>query len=97
MFAIAGARKKLQADVRVDGPKLKIVHPEPAVEVHDSSEPSLFDGDAGDIDLADPVYEGSEAASEAVEAMSQEKVDAIRQLSTHLMELRELLSSGRQQ
>ena len=45
MFTIAGAKKKLQSEVR-EGTKLKIVHPEPHREEHVrpvDNTPSLFD------------------------------------------------------
>src|SRR5690606_9603252 len=92
MFTIAGARKKLQADIRVDAPKLKIVHPEPADDTFELTEPTLFDGE---IEGDGSVTYASEASTDSLDTLSQEKVDAIRQLSTHLMELREMLTNGR--
>lgn len=93
MFTIAGARKKLQSELRGDAPKLKIVHPEPIVEPKTAEQlasPGLFDDDVelGDIDV---VYE---AQSSNIEMMSPERQEAIKNLATHILELRELLKNG---
>ncbi|HEY2866099.1 MAG TPA: MerR family transcriptional regulator [Pyrinomonadaceae bacterium] len=87
MFTIAGAKKKLQSEVR-EGTKLKIVHPEPAREervrpVDDT--PSLFDDEIEDISL--DLNEDSEPISD----LSHDQRDALKALAAQLLELREIL------
>lgn len=94
MYTIAGARKKLQNELR-EPPKLKIVHPEPKSQqsVEDDGSPGLFDDD---LDI-DDVFEATESINDSVagngiqEHFSAEQVDAIRSLSNQLLELREML------
>lgn len=93
MFTIAGARKKLQADVRPEGPKLKIVHPEPAGLKENDHEPGLFDEA---IDLDETSFAPQPSSRNESGELGPEKIDAIRQLTTHLMELREMLNSKRE-
>ena len=96
MYTIAGARKKLQTELR-EPPKLKIVHPEPRLQQSesDNGSPSLFDED---LDI-DENYEVSEpvslpiSANGSQEQFSPEQVDAIRSLSNQLLELREMLKN----
>src|SRR6476661_2443858 len=63
MYTIAGARKKLQAELR-EPPKLKIVHPEPRTQQsdHDNGLQGLFDED---LDV-DEVYESSEPVTSLI-------------------------------
>ncbi len=91
MFTIAGARKKLQAENR-EAPKLKIVHPEPAREVHipDPKNPSLFDDPVRDQDIELVL----ETVEPKVGALITEQRDAIKRLGEQLLELRELLKSN---
>ena len=89
MFTIAGAKKKLQAEMR-ETTKLKIVHPEPRVsESEDTADgvTSLFDDDL--------VIDESESKSpiSTVQSMSPERRDAVRSLASHLLELREILKT----
>lgn len=96
MYTIAGARKKLQAELR-EPPKLKIVHPEPRPQQSESENgsPGLFDED---LDI-DEIYEASELVTSSVaengsqEQFTPEQVDAIRSLSNQLLELREMLKN----
>ncbi len=96
MYTIAGARKKLQIELR-EPPKLKIVHPEPKPQQSPSENgsPGLFDED---LDIED-IFEGAEGSSVAnmnkgtEEQFSPEQVDAIRSLSNQLLELREMLKN----
>ena len=96
MYTIAGARKKLQAELR-EPPKLKIVHPEPKPQQSspDNGSPSLFDED---LDVEES-YEDSAAftlppgENGGQEQFSAEQVDAIRSLSNQLLELREMLKN----
>src|SRR6478672_12108431 len=66
MFTIAGAKKKLQSELR-DTPKLKIVHPEPQSADHTrprNSEPSLFEEEELELeDLTDDIAERLDAPS----------------------------------
>ncbi|MEQ1762848.1 MAG: MerR family transcriptional regulator [Pyrinomonadaceae bacterium] len=96
MYTIAGARKKLQTELR-EPPKLKIVHPEPKPQQSESENgsPGLFDEE---LDI-DEIYEASElnnlgaAINGSQEQFSPEQVDAIRSLSNQLLELREMLKN----
>lgn len=90
MFTIAGARKKLQLELR-EPPKLKIVHPEPKPQQMDqesADSPGLFDSG---IDL------GASTASAVVPAQQGELSDSQREalgsLSNQLLELREMLKN----
>jgi DNA-binding transcriptional MerR regulator len=96
MYTIAGARKKLQTELR-EPPKLKIVHPEPQPQQSPSENgsPGLFDDDL-DIDEIDEASgpAGSMGANSGTpEQFSAEQVDAIRSLSNQLLELREMLKN----
>ena len=89
MFTIAGAKKKLQAEMR-ETTKLKIVHPEPrASEDDDAADgvPSLFDDDL----VIDDSAAGASMAH--AQSLSPERRDAIRSLASHLLELREILKT----
>lgn len=90
MFTIAGAKKKLQAEMR-ETPKLKIVHPEPRVAENDSADGAqgLFDDDLV-IDDVEP----QRATISPQQSFSPERRDAIRSLASHLLELREILKTA---
>ena len=92
MFTIAGAKKKLQSEIR-ESSKLKIVHPEPhpTENAHSrDSEPSLFEDEELELgDLADEITERIEAPT----ALNADQRDAIRSLAAQLLELREMLKS----
>lgn len=96
MYTIAGARKKLQNELR-EPPKLKIVHPEPKPQQSESENgsPGLFDEDLEleeHFDASEPV--GSLAVPNGSEEhLSPEQADAIRSLSNQLLELREMLKN----
>lgn len=86
MYTIAGARKKLQNELR-EPPKLKIVHPDPrtgdqADVIQDP--PGLFDGDL-------TLEEDTAPVADHARSLSADQKEALRDLSIHLMELRELL------
>ena len=90
MFTIAGARKKLQLELR-EPPKLKIVHPEPKPQQMDqdsADSPGLFDSG---IELE------PDTASAVVPALQRELSDpqreALSSLSNQLLELREMLKN----
>jgi DNA-binding transcriptional MerR regulator len=88
MFTIAGAKKKLQAELR-ETPKLKIVHPEPRIEESDLGEnsgPGLFDTDL--------VLDDNEPAIGRSPNLSPERREALKALATNLLELRRMLNTN---
>ena len=92
MFTIAGAKKKLQSELR-ETPKLKIVHPEPRpVLARDSrdDEPGLFDEELTLEEAPMPVaYRGYPSDS-----LSAEGREALQSLGAQLLELREMLKTS---
>lgn len=91
MFTIAGAKKKLQLELR-EAPKLKIVHPEPRpAPVRDvlDDAPGLFD-DELELDEASSLsnlsYHG--------DSLTPEGREALRSLGSQLLELREMLKTN---
>lgn len=90
MFTIAGAKKKLQAELR-ETSKLKIVHPEPKDRSHlkPVEAPSLFDDDdeIEDLDVSLTV------SQEEYEGLSAERREALKSLAAQLLELREMLKT----
>ena len=92
MFTIAGAKKKLQTDMR-EASKLKIVHPEPApaasreyTQPVSNSAPGLFDSE---FDMPEEIDEIEESAPAAQFDSNQRA--AIKSLASQLLELREML------
>ncbi len=97
LYTIAGARKKLQNEIR-ETPKLKIVKSEKADErVETSNEPrGLFDDASDEIgELELPAEETKQR--ETAPAMSAESSEALKALAEHLLELREILKANRSQ
>src|SRR5690606_8319741 len=98
MYTIAGAKKKLQGEIR-EAPKLKVVTNDHANDNAASprSEPGLFDDD-GDLEFDEAATEfdgnGSGDMDEAAPVLSTEKAEAIRSLTAQLLELREMLKTG---
>jgi DNA-binding transcriptional MerR regulator len=92
MFTIAGAKKKLQSELR-ENSKLKIVHPEPRSVEHTRSrdvEPSLFEDEELELEeLADDVVERLDSPS----SLSSDQRHALRSLAAQLLELREMLKT----
>ena len=88
MFTIAGAKKKLQAEMR-ETTKLKVVHPEPRVEEDDSRSgmPGLFDEDLV-LDESDPETTNNN------QPLTDERRDALKSLAAQLLELREMLKAN---
>jgi|SRR5688500_740801 len=88
MFTIAGAKKKLQAEMR-ETTKLKVVHPEPHTE-NDQPDSAgtrgLFDEDLV-LDDAEPIRSNGQG-------LTQERREALKALATQLLELREMLKSN---
>ena len=88
MFTIAGAKKKLQAEMRGETPRLKVVHPEPRADddyAAGNGGPSLFDDDL--------VLDDSDATSAGTDELSPERKEALKSLASQLLELRELLKT----
>ena len=87
MFTIAGAKKKLQVELR-ETPRLKVVHPAPEIESDNGSDASrgLFDDD---LVLDDP-----EPTPIGAQSLTPERRDALRVLAGELLELRELLKKN---
>ncbi|MGQ0543025.1 MAG: MerR family transcriptional regulator [Blastocatellia bacterium] len=90
MFTIAGAKKKLQNELR-ETTKLKVVHPEP----RDTREflktvesPGLFDES---LELEDDST--TSAGHREAEFLSPERREALRSLASQLLELREMLKT----
>lgn len=90
MFTIAGARKKLQTELR-ETSKLKIVHPEPKDRgyLKPVAAPSLFDEEPeiDDLDMSLAV------SQEQYEGLSPERREALKSLAAQLLELREMLKT----
>ena len=86
MFTIAGAKKKLQAEMR-ETTKLKIVHPVSENEDSPDAVPSLFEDDLV-LDDAEP-----RSVIASAQSLSPDRRDALRSLASHLLELREILKT----
>ena len=91
MFTIAGAKRKLQSELR-ETSKLKIVHPESAGADHTRQAdraPSLFDDELEIDDISDATPEETETPA----SLSSNQHHALKTLAAHLLELREMLKS----
>ena len=87
LYTIAGAKKKLQSELRGQA-NLKNVPPSPAettVELDD--EPTLFDSEPIAEAAVDPPVTAAE------DSLSPEKQEALRKLMTQVFELREMLQN----
>lgn len=90
MFTIAGAKKKLQSEIR-EGSKLKIVHSDSRTDEPVSareSEPSLFEDEELELDEVTEVIEERLGTASSLDS---DQRDAIRSLASQLLELREML------
>src|SRR6478672_7097046 len=92
MFTIAGAKKKLQTEVR-EGSKLKIVHTEArnADDGKQNENPSLFENE--ELELGDFGDEGIERA-DVLASLNADQRHALRSLASQLLELREMLKTS---
>jgi len=94
MFTIAGAKKKLQLELR-ETSKLKIVHPEPQhVEQSHSNDnnPSLFEDE--ELELGDLTEDDAiEPNDEPGNPLNSDQRHALRSLASQLLELREMLKT----
>jgi DNA-binding transcriptional MerR regulator len=79
MYTIAGARKKLQSELK-EPPKLKIVHPEPKTDGDRTESPLLFETAPG------------LSAETLAAGLNEEQKQALQTISRNLMEIREILS-----
>lgn len=86
MFTIAGAKKKLQAEMR-ETTKLKVVHPEPRSEPESDSRLGLFDEELV-LDDIEPT------PAVRVHPLNPERRDALKLLASELLELREMLKNN---
>jgi DNA-binding transcriptional MerR regulator len=88
MFTIAGAKKKLQAEMR-ETTKLKVVHPEPQMDdgISDNVVQGLFDDDLV-LDDSEPVV------SRISQNMTPERREALKSLADQLLELRQMLKTS---
>ncbi|MEO8573685.1 MAG: MerR family transcriptional regulator [Pyrinomonadaceae bacterium] len=88
MFTIAGAKKKLQNEMR-ETTRLKVVHPEPRTETEyagANGSQILFDDDL--------VLDEAEAVGARLQGLTPERRDALKSLATQLLELRQMLKTS---
>lgn len=91
MFTIAGARKKLQSELR-DGAKPKdATSSSPSVALGPTGAPLLFDAGFESEEVNAPAISPRQLESSAELGVDQR--DAIRTVANHLLELREMLKS----
>jgi DNA-binding transcriptional MerR regulator len=109
MFTIAGAKKKLQNELR-DASRLKIVHPEPPqkTEPHLKAVKMPNSDETEDLDIEDyeADFDEDEEISAADEAQNEfdddtdyefddERREALKTLASQLLELREMLKTNK--
>jgi DNA-binding transcriptional MerR regulator len=87
MFTIAGAKKKLQAEMR-ETTKLKVVHPEPRAE----NDYSTTNGAKGLFDEELEIDE-SESGLSRQPGLTPERREALKTLADQLLELRQMLKT----
>jgi DNA-binding transcriptional MerR regulator len=88
MFTIAGAKKKLQNEMR-ETTRLKVVHPDPRAESEygaNNGTQSLFEDEL--------VLDDSEAAAARTQDLTPERRDALKSLAAQLLELRQMLRTS---
>ena len=88
MFTIAGAKKKLQAEMR-ETTKLKVVHPEPSNE-DNQEEPNGLQG----LFEEDLVLDDAEPAGRSNASLTPERREALKSLAAQLLELRQMLKTN---
>lgn len=101
LFTIAGAKKKLQSELR-ESSRLKIVHPEPApketfLKPVETPQPARVEEDFKDEEIEE-VYEESENYSDEVSetvVLTDERREALKSLAAQLLELREMVKNSR--
>lgn len=102
LFTIAGAKKKLQSELR-ETSRLKIVHPEPSAAaketflkpVQSPANPSVEE-ELEEENYQEPFDETEEFMEEVNEpvVMNDERREAIKSLAVQLLELREMVKSS---
>lgn len=102
LFTIAGAKKKLQGELR-DASRLKVVHSEPAQKesflkpVQAPAPPKVEETfeDENEEEFQNQNVQTNEFADETAEAvvMNDERREAIKSLASQLLELREMVKS----
>ena len=101
LFTIAGAKKKLQSELR-ETSRLKIVHPEPPVSkeaflkpIQSPQTPSVEE-DFEEEDYHEPFDETGEFSEEITEpfVMNDERREALKSLAVQLLELREMVKNS---
>jgi len=99
LYTIAGAKKKLQVELR-ESSRLKIVHSEPArkesfIKEVKSPEPTReeFVKENYEVEEIEEIGDFQEAAP--VEILDDERREALTSLAAQLLELREMLKSNR--
>lgn len=98
MFTIAGAKKKLQAEMR-ETSKLKIVHPvepEPVRQreyptTFSNQTPSLFDDD---FEIPEDLQVDDESIESGAHMLTGDRREALKSIAGQLLELREMLKTG---
>lgn len=90
MFTIAGARKKLQSELR-DGGKVKAAPAKEPVALGPTGAPLLFDAgfDTEQISVSDPTV--PPVPTKSSDKFGVDQREAIRTVANHLLELREML------
>jgi DNA-binding transcriptional MerR regulator len=92
MFTIAGAKKKLQLELR-EGSKLKIVHSETRAteESKPNDNPSLFENE--ELELDELVNDDIDERADMRAPLNADQRHALRSLASQLLELREMLKT----
>lgn len=89
MFTIAGAKKKLQAEMR-ETTRLKVVHPEPRHEI----EHSTSNGGVQGLFDEELVIDDNEPIEPRPQGLTSERRDALKALADQLLELRQMLKTS---
>lgn len=89
MFTIAGAKKKLQAEMR-ETTRLKVVHPEPRLE---ADTPDNNGGVQGLFD-EELVIDDNESYEARPQGLTPERREALKSLAAQLLELRQMLKTS---
>ncbi len=105
LFTIAGAKKKLQSELR-EASRLKIVHSEPVVQRETILQPVPSIKPPDDVFEDEPEYEYEEDFDEPemilddpeeLVPMNSEKREAIKSLTSQLLELTEMIRASKQE
>lgn len=98
LYTIAGAKKKLQGELR-ESTRLKIVHSEPAQKENFIKEVKPLDASPTEEYVADKYEEEIEEIGDFEEIepvqLDEERREALTSLAAQLLELREMLKSNR--